>query len=298
MRAAVLFAVVAVMAVPSSAAAADRLFVPDAVEMPGDVVQLPLHRGTSGGRVVSYVVLESSERVHKLAHARGTAAVQKVTVHDGVIDFPATVDFSPQRTVVPGPTGFPPDLATPGAVGELGYSPLVELPDGTVLNAPQIANDTGRADKVVALDPAAGTVLYRETNGEARTHAVRYVSFDASNPLAAALEGATYAPALDAAPKLDGDGTDSARASLAAVVNGPTGAGNPERQGLNSALLDGLDPLNVLRWLPQQGRYSPLWDVHLVTWTTTPRRITQWDDVPGVPVAAGFIVNCPIIALA
>jgi hypothetical protein len=285
-----------VAALPSPALAADRLFVSGAVEMPGDNVQLPLHQGTSGGRPVSYVVLESSDRVQKLANARGTGAVQKVTLHDGVVDFPATVDFSPQRSVVPGPGGFPPDLATPGAVGEPGYSPLIELPDGTVLNAPQIANDTGRADKVVAMDPAAGTVIYHETNGEARTHAVRYASFDASNPVAAALENATYAPALNDAPKVDGDGTDSARASLAAIVNGPTGAGNPERQGLNSAILDGLDPLNVLRWLPQQGRYSPLWDVHLITWTTAPRRITQWDDAPRPRVAAGFIVNCPIIA--
>src|SRR4051794_12511917 len=259
--------------------AAKRQFVSTAVEMPGDVVQLPLHQGTSGGRTVDYVVLETSDRVQKLANARGTDAVQKVTVHDGVVDFPATVDFSPQRSVVPGPTGFPPDLAMPGAVGGSGYSPLIELPDGTVLNAPQIANDTGRADKVVALDPSAGAVLYRETNGESRTHAVRYASFDASNPVAAALENVTYAPALNSAPKIDGDGTDSARASLAAVVNGPTGADNPERQGLNSAILDGLDPLNILRWLPQQGRYSPLWDVHLAAWTTTPRRITQYDDV-------------------
>ena len=74
--------------------------------------------------------------------------------------------------------------------------------------------------------------------------------------------------------------------------------------------LDGLDPLNILRWLPQQGRYSPLWDVHLAAWATTPRRITQYDDVAdlaragdvsgpgGAPFGAvGFIVNCPIIAL-
>src|SRR3954471_10330233 len=284
-RVGALLAVTALSAVaaPSSFAAgtpaATRLFVSTATEMPGDVVQLPLHQGTSGGRTVFYIVLESSDRVQKLANTRGTGAVQKVALHDGVVDFPATVDFSPQRSVVPGPNGFPPDLATPGAVGEPGYSPLIELPDGTVLNAPQIANDSGRADKVVALDATAGSVLYRETNGESRTHAVRYASFDASNPVAAALENATYAPALNAAPKLDGDGTDSARASLAAFVNGPTGADNPERQGLNSALIAGPDPLNVLRWLPQQGRYSPLWDVHLGAWTMTPRRITQYDDV-------------------
>src|SRR3954451_5349842 len=228
-RVAGLLALLAVTAVlPASAVAAGspvakRQFVSGAVELPGDLVRLPLVPGTSGCRTVHYVVLESSDRVQKLANARGTAAVQKVSVHDGVIDFPATVDFSPQRSVVPGPTGFPPDLATPGAVGEAGYSPLIELPDGTVLNAPQIANDSGQADKVAALDAAAGTVVYRETNGESRTHAVRYASFDSSNPLAAALEDATSAPALGEAPRVDGDGTDSARGSLAAFVNGPTG---------------------------------------------------------------------------
>src|SRR3954469_9634620 len=307
----VLGAFTAPPALAAGTPAAERQFVSAAVEMPGDVVQLPLHQGTSGGRSVDYVVLESSDRVHKLANARGTDAVQKVTLHNGVVDFPATVDFSPQRTVVPGPTGFPPDLATPGAVGEPGYSPLIELPDGTVLNAPQIANDTGRADKVVALDPSAGTVLYRETNGEARRHAVRYASFDASNPVAAALENVTYAPALDAAPFAGGDGTDSARASLAAFVNGATGAGNPERQGLNSALLDGLDPLNILAWTPNQGRYSPLWDGHLAAWApgVAPTRQTEFAKVEdlgedgvltapdGGPFgASGFIVDCPIVS--
>src|SRR4051794_2924695 len=210
---------------------ASRLFVSSAVEQPGDVAQLPAYRGTSQGRTVWFTVLDASRsgaassygvnRSNKLANAAGTAAVQRVTVGaDGTIDFPASVDFAPARTVVPGPTGFPPDLATPGAVGEPGYSPLVELPDGTVLNAPQIANATGRADKVVALDTDAGTVLYRETNGEARGHRVRYASFDASDPGAAALENATYAPALNAAPTLDDDSTASARTSLGAIVNG------------------------------------------------------------------------------
>ena len=62
------------MATPSALAAgapaAKRLFVSTAVEMPGDIVQLPLHQGTSGGRTVSYVVLESSDRVQKLVEQR------------------------------------------------------------------------------------------------------------------------------------------------------------------------------------------------------------------------------------
>jgi hypothetical protein len=309
---------------PAATAAGDppaaRTFTPSATELPGDVARLPLHRGTSGGRPVHYVVLEASEgdaaRRHgvataaKLTNARGSGAVQRARVVDGVVDFPATVDFGPERRVTPGPGGFPPALAEPGAVGEAGYSPLVELPDGTILNAPHVANPTGRADKVVGLDAGAGTVAVRETQGFARDRAVRYISFDASDAAVAALEDVTFAPALADAPGEGRDGTDSSRTSLAAIVNGPTGAANPQRQGLASALLDGLDPLNLLRWLPNQGRYSPLWDVHPAAWTSEPRRVRAWDEVESLAAAgemtgpggapfgpAGIVVNCPIISL-
>ena len=93
---------------------------------------------------------------------------------------------------------------------------------------------------------------------------------------------------------------------------GPTG--DPaKRQGINSALLGEGDPLNVLAWRPGQGRYSPLWDVHLTAWTAgaTPTRQTRFADVEdladagrvtapdGTPWgASGVVVNCPIIATA
>jgi hypothetical protein len=311
MRRTVFLAAAAASLLAAAPASADRVFTPSATELPGDVVRLPHHHGVSGGRSVSFVVTEASDGdaadrygvavAQKLENARGTRAVQRVQVVDGVIHFPATVDFRPERQVTPGPTGFPPLLAAPGAVGEPGYSPLVELPDGTIVNAPHVANGTGRADKVVALD-ADGVVL-RETNGFSRDRAVRYVSYEASDPAVAALEDATYAPALAAAPSSGDDGSDSARASLAAIVNGPTGAANPERQGLSSALLDGLDPLNILRWRPNQGRYSPLWDVHPAVWSSEPRRIRDWSDAEDLDeegrVELGpidVIVNCPIVS--
>jgi len=34
------------------------------------------------------------------------------------------------------------------------------------------------------------------------------------------------------------------------IVNGPTGKDNPQRQGLNSAIIDGLSPLNILGGIP------------------------------------------------
>jgi hypothetical protein len=154
-------------------------------------------------------------------------------------------------------------------------------------------------------------VTYKETDGFARGNPVKYVSTDATDPLAAALEDATLAPALNAAPFAGGDGTDSARATLVAFVNGATGAGNPQRQGLNSAVVDGLDPLNVLAWAPNQGRYSPLWDVHLTAFApgVTPTRQTEVAQVEDLARkglvtapdgsafgASGIIVDCPIVS--
>jgi hypothetical protein len=241
--------------------------------------------------------------------------VQKVAIVNGVVDFPGTVNFAPDRRVAPGPQGFPPSAAIPGSVADAFYSPLIQLPNGIIRNAPHVANASGLHDKVESIDFAAGTVTLRETHGFSGGKAVRYVSTDSSLDVAAALEGSTLVTRLNEAPSLDDDSTHSSRASLAAFVNGQVGAKNPNRQGLNSALLDGLDPLNVLRWNPSQGRYSPLWDVHLSEWT--PRAIaagqnlrqTDYGDIQGLvshglvtgpggtPFAAsGFIVNCPIIS--
>src|SRR5215210_4023889 len=111
------------LAAPAGAMAdgGGKLFIPSAHENGDNTVTLPLHRGTSGGRDVWFIVLDAStseaaqawgaNRSNKLENARGTAAVQKVSVKGGVIDFPASVDFAPERRVVPGPTGFPPAVA-------------------------------------------------------------------------------------------------------------------------------------------------------------------------------------------
>jgi hypothetical protein len=316
-------------ALVSPASASSRtLFITSAVEGAGDVVTLPLHRGTSNGQAVYYVVLDTSSdsladslgvnRSQKLANAANTQAVQQVSVGaDGVIDFPGTVDFTPVRQVTGTPaSGFPPvDPTRPGAIADAQYSPLIQLPDGTIVNAPHVANASGRADKVVSIDASHMRVTYKETNGFQGGKPVKYVSTDASDPVAAALEDVTYVERLNNAPRLDDDSTASSRTSLAALVNGQTGATNPNRQGLNSAILDGLDPLNVLRWNPSQGRYSPLWDVHLARWSDAAiqaglnTRETDWGTVQGLAdhglltapngapfVASGFIVNCPIVS--
>ena len=320
--------VVAVMlfGIAGNATAGERtLFVRSAVENGDGTVTLPLYRGVSGGRTVYYIVLDASSsdaasrlgvnRAEKLANARGSLAVQKVTLSGSTVEFPGTVDFGPARNVVPGPQGFPPDVADPGAIADSRYSPLIELPDGTILNAPHVANDTGHADKAISIDTVNMRVTYEETSGFQGGRAVRYVSTDASDAHVAALENVTWAPLLVFAPSADDDSTRSSRAALGAFVNGQTGAGNPERQGLNSALLDGLDPLNVLFWNPGQGRYSPLWDVHPAAWTAdaigSGLNLRQRDlgqvlnlvqqgliTGPGGTAfaSADFVVNCPIVS--
>jgi hypothetical protein len=292
-----------------------------------DQATLPVYTGYSHQKPVSFVVTESSSRwwakrlgvnySPKLANARGTAAVEKVSFRRGRVVFPATVDFSPTRTVVPSATGFPPTAATPGQVGEAGYSPLVQLPDGTVVNAPQVANDSGQHDKLVSFDEKRRRASFRETEGFYEGKTVYYVSFDSSAPDIAALEAATYAPALNAAPGLgSNDPKTSARSGIIPFVNGQTGIDNPERQGLNSALLDGADPLNIVQTLPDDGEYSPLWDVHATQWTPATTAAgqnlhqTDFDAVRGLADsgtitgpgggkwgAIGVIVNCPLISL-
>jgi hypothetical protein len=304
------------------------------------IVTYPLHHGTSHGRRVFYVITDASKRsvakalrvnfAPKLRKAAGTIAVQKSTSHirsGNGIRFPATVNFAPKHVLVASATGFPPAKAKPGAVGRRGYSPLVRVVfRGTtvVLNAPQIANSSGRADKVVTLSRSRHTVRYRETDGCYDNESVHYVSFDSSSPVAAAIEDVTYAPNLNAVPSVgcaDSMGTGHcARESLIAFTNGRTGKNNPQRQGLNAAILDQLSPLNILQEVPHPGAlfdYSPMWDIHLETWTAAAisggQNVRQTNFsaalnqvanglATGFPAGAqfgpsGFVVNCPVVSL-
>jgi hypothetical protein len=265
-------------------------------------VTLPLRRGTAAGHHVFYVITDASDHalakklgvnfVPKLANAAGSAAVQHSASNDPTsINVPAGVDFSPKHVLNAGATGFPPAAAAPGAIGDAGYSPLVELPSGVVINVPQIgdgkntdADDKAHwADKVKSVDADDHTVKYAITNGCYENQSVHYVSFDASDAGAAGIEDVTYAPALGNVPFADCGTNDinvtpgphgfinpgCARESLIAFVNGQTGRDNVQRQGLNAAILDGLSPLNILEDVPNnagQFNYSPMWDIHLVHW--------------------------------
>lgn len=227
---------------------------------------LPIFKGQHDGKTVWYIVTESSDEENaeklgvnfapKLANALGTAAVQDVrfinastgmsapssaTIHSHgvVLEFEGTVDFSPERIVVPDPeNGFPPIQFQAGAVGDAEYSPLVAYVDGIVLNASQIANESGMHDAIVDIDYKKRQVTLDQFRGFYEFEEVLYLHQEGSIELVAAVEGSTWAPNLNAAPGLASNNPEmSARAAIIPVLNGERGENNPHRQGLESALL-------------------------------------------------------------
>ncbi len=266
-------------ALPASAQE-HKLFITSAVAVntTAGTVTLPLHHGTSSGRSVWYVITESSNKAdaerrgvnfsEPLRHVLGTRAVQQAHLVNGVVDFPGTVDFAPKRVVVPGPTGFPPAQYAPGAFGDAKYSPLITTDGAIVLNAAQVANSSGRHDAIVSIDWARKRVTMDTLNGFVNGVRVQYLHQEASVPLIAAIEGSTYAPNLRYAPGYHNDeAPNSSREEIVPIVNGPLGKNNPQRQGLESALLGQGDPLNVPTAAPDDPGYSPIWDIHPAAWS-------------------------------
>jgi hypothetical protein len=266
------------------------------VDKVNHTVTLPLYKGVWHDQRVWFTLTDTSslqEAVRlginwapKLANALGTAAVQRAVLHGrqldrtSVVDFAGTVDFSGQRAVFPGPDLFPVLPSThAGPVGDPQYSPLFTFGNGVVYNGEQIANWTGVHPKVLALDQGHRQVTLRLTEGRYLNRQVLYLSTDASLTQVAALENATFAPNLAAAPQPGSDDpARSAREAIIPIVNGPRGVDNPQRQGLQSAVAGEGDPLNIIREEPECSdpsvpancsalQYSPLWDVTPVAWT-------------------------------
>lgn len=127
--------------------------------------------------------------------------------NDGRLTFDSgTVDFSPERKIVPGdaPNAFPPKTAQPGSTGDADYSPLVRIlnAENHIYNAPIIAfgvdasqlmlsdgkpDYTKVHDKVVGFDLKNNTVTIKLTEGFSFGRPVLYLSTDANDPVAAAL---------------------------------------------------------------------------------------------------------------
>jgi len=240
----------------------------------------------------------------------------------------------------------------PGAVGaDVGdpdgfYSPLVRISNANdqVYNAPIVSfgaardelnaycdgiGDAQRAealtrvhDSVVSICPGdagqPGTVTIELATGFSFGRPVLYLSTDASADIAAALEGAIFAPVLANVPVGRDDSLFSAVERIFGVTNGPTNEFdevNPQRQGFNSAIVGEGFPLNVLGGIPTIATdYSPLWDLNLGEWTQEAidngyrARVTEEFQILGMvergfmtgPGGAaygsiGIIINCPIV---
>ncbi|WP_322754125.1 hypothetical protein [Frankia sp. Cas3] len=230
-----------------------------------------------------------------------------------VVNFQGAPDFSPTRVAEPGPDGFPLAKFQPGAVAGPGYSPFIRLEGSNVVySAPIVATGDGPFDVVhhtdtgdrvlgIHIAPPSPPGQYLESyvdmlfvKGFDAGKPIVYISTDAGQPLTAALERATYVPALDKAAYNGGDDfLGSARERLFGFINGQTGADNSQAQGFvhlakdghvaedasagNTALIDALrnggDLLNVFGDFPTETdprhalAYSPLWDAQLGLWT-------------------------------
>jgi hypothetical protein len=315
------------------------------VDQTAGTVTLPLYRGRlADGRPLWYILTDTDDSRNaealglnfssKLSYADTGRAVRNASIGaDNVLVFDkGTVDFSPAHSITPGdqPDPFPPSSYTVGSVGDSDYSPLVRIANAGnhIYNAPILAfgaeasqldfcggnpDRTLVHDKVVRFCPADGTVTLGLTQGFSFARPILYLSTEASDALAATLEGATYSPALADVTVGHDDSAFSGVERLFAETNGPTGPNNPQRQGFDSALSDGRGPLNVFGGIPTVATdYSPLWDVNLGEWSPEAiglgyrSRVTEefqilglvekgWITGPGGTRygSSGIIVNCP-----
>ncbi len=270
------------------------------VDTNAETITLPLYQGwMKDGKKVWFILTDTDDKGNadalglnyaaKLTYsAVGKGARTAIIGKDGKLTFDSgTVDFSPDRKIVSGdaPNAFPPKTAQPGSIGDADYSPLVRIvnAENHIYNAPiiafgidasQLMLSTGKPDytkvhdKVVGFDLTNNTVTIKLTEGFSFGRPVLYISTESNDPVTAALEDATMAPGLSDIGTGRDDSAFSAVERIFVFANGPTGKDNPQRQGLNSAIMDGMSPLNTLGGIPTIANdYSPIWDLNLGVWT-------------------------------
>jgi len=328
-----------------------------------------LHKGNFEGETVWYILTDASDfgvaRDLDVLYAPKLTnlpigcpeCVQEVTLgkptgkfnNEAIVNFQGIPNFHVHRVFEPGPNGFPPAAANPGAVGDAKYSPFIRIKGSpTIYNAPIVAVGNGPFDvtthtntqgRVLAIDtkedddgPEVTMLLARGFDSGQR---ILYLSTEASDPGAAAVERATYVPLLNNAPFVSGDDNlGSARERIFVFINGQTGRDNDNAQGLQYLAKDGNlnkdatlgnastlgSPLNVQGDFPSladprhANAYSPLWDVQLGQWTHNAvaygKNTRQTDEnvilnlvgdgyitgPGGAPYGGVFVVNCPPVA--
>ena len=337
------------------------------VNVAASTVVIPIHRGVAHGETVWYIITDASD--YGIAHDLNvlfapklanmaincpecvqTATLGKPTGkfnNEAILHFEDAPDFSPTRVYEPSATGFPPAKASPGAVGGPRYSPYVRIAGSDVIynmsivatgNGPfDVIRHTNTNDRVLAMDTRPDNdgpeVTMLLAHGFDSGQPIVYLSTEASDPGAAAVERATYVPLLNHASFANGDDNlGSARERIFVFVNGPT---SPETgQGLMYLGLHGNlgkdatlanaptlgSPLNVQGDFPSlddprhANAYSPLWDAQVGVWTKSAvesgKNVLQTDENQilnlvgdgyltgpgGAPYGSAFVVNCPPVA--
>src|SRR5712691_4587938 len=269
------------------------------VDVAHGTITIPLYLGhlKGSGKNVWYILTDVDDSnvaaelglnfSTKLTFASHSARTGNLDANGNIVFDAGTVNFKPERKIIPGPAGheFPPTSATPGAIGDANYGPLVQIVNAgnVIYNAPMVAFDvdanqisfpngnvdyTKVHDQVVAIDPINMTVTINLINGFSFGRPVWYLSMDTSTPLGAAIEHNTFAP-LMAALHLGGDDTSSSPIERIFIsTNGAHDCANPQRQGLAADLADGFRPNNVVGGIPTNALdYSPAWDAQLFEWT-------------------------------
>lgn len=309
-------------------------------------ITIPLYKGKMKGsnKTVWYILTDASDQgianelglnySAKLGFAANAARTGTLDKNGNIVFDKGTVDFSPERKIVPGAAGqeFPPVSSAPGEVGDKNYSPYVSITNagGVIYNAPMIAFDVDASkinfpngevdysivhDQVVAIDPVNMTVTLNLINGFSFGRPVWYISMDSSDPLPAAIEHNTYAPLMSKLLLGDDDSFASPIERIFIATNGAESCNNPQRQGLSADLADGFRPNNTLGGIPTIALdYSPAWDANLYEWTQDSinkgyrqqlreefQILTYAQDglitgPGGKPFgSAGFSINCPIV---
>lgn len=311
------------------------------------LIKAGAHSSSSSSQKVWYILTDTDDKGNaaalglnyspKLTYssvgARNATLDKNTTL---IFDGGGVVDFKPKHVLTPGnaPNAFPPKAFQAGSIGDGGYSPLVRIINAGnhIYNAPVVASNVDAKtlnafcngnqldysmihDKVLKICPKDNTVTIKLTPGFSFARPVLYLSTDSNNPLAAAMEDVTFAPRLGFIQTGHDDSAFSAVERIFAFINGPTGKDNPQRQGFNSALIDGLMPLNVLGGIPTIATdYSPIWDLNIGHWTQKAidngyrsRMLDEftilgfvekgWITGPmGSPFgSSGIVVDCPIV---
>jgi len=249
------------------------------VDLTRDFATLPLHKGSVGGEAVWFVITDVSDA--KIARRLGVNHSPKLSniglgcpacsqtvkssnpvLGEAPVEFEGAPDFSPKRTVVPGPASFPAQSFTVGAMGGANYSPFVTVQGtGVVYNAPIVATGDGpfdvtthdnTHDRTLAIDTDKMTTDHLFIRGFSNGQPILYLSFESSDAFTAVIERSTFVPALADAPFQNGGGhSDSARASIFTFVNAKAGLeddppvrgasdGPGRSQGLTHAMKGGL----------------------------------------------------------